>query len=112
VPVLKAEFLEVQLANSSSTFLKKQCTVDFTRRIITLPKICDVYRNDFGDGDPHCCAEFCAQFLEEKERGNALELLNSFPSSVAFRYKGICDNFHSSLKLMPYISVEETFSHK
>ena len=43
VPVLRAEEVEQQLNEAAACFLKKQLLVDTARRVVVLPKVCDVY---------------------------------------------------------------------
>ena len=63
VPVLQADKLEVQLDSETSSFIQRHFVIDESRRVIYLPKLCEVYRNDFGNGDSLSCLSFCLRYL-------------------------------------------------
>lgn len=98
VPILTPDELDQQLSACSTMFLRKQVSVDLPRKTVTLPKVCEVYRNDFGDGDANCCVHYCLQYLDNKTQHQLLEWLKL--GSPYIRYQQSCNRFHSCLELL------------
>jgi len=98
VPILTPDDLDEQLSACSTAFLREQVSVDLARKTVTLPKVCEVYRNDFGDGDANCCVHYCLQYLDENTQAQLLEWLKL--GSPYIRYHHPCDRFHSRLRLL------------
>jgi hypothetical protein len=99
VPVLKPVSIERQLQTSSTIFLaNKQLVVDTKRRTVLLPKVCDVFRNDFGPGDALTILKFCISGMNE-ETANSVRLLTMDESNLVIRFHHSSENYHSSLKL-------------
>jgi hypothetical protein len=59
VHVLRPDQLEVQMIFVCHEFLRHNVMLDESRRIIFIPKLCEVYRNDFADlvGAPNVCLQ-------------------------------------------------------
>lgn len=78
VPILVPDLLNHQLDVSTRIFVRSQVTVDADRRIIVLPKLCEVYtyRYDFGSSD-RAIASFCIRHLANPERAVVQTLLSS-----------------------------------
>jgi len=100
VPVLNPEVMEEQLNAATSAFLSRQVTVDVSKRVILVPKICDVYRKDFGEGDPYDCVSFCLQYLDEATQEKIIELFTDETNAPSIRYRSSSDHFQSNLQLM------------
>lgn len=98
VPVFNPEKLDIQLRLACGIFLQKNVSVDTKKRIITLPKVCEVYRNDFGDGTSQDCLAFCIKYLSEEVQETALDFLGE--NSCWIKYQPASESFHSSLSRM------------
>jgi len=98
IPVLKPSNLEEQLTTLSQKYLSNHFKTEPTRRIIILPKVCEIYRNDFGRGDFKTCALYCLQYLNGDEQALLIEMLNIESGPVTFKSEQNCDRFHASLK--------------
>jgi len=100
VPILTPEDLESQLTEASCIWMKRQLSVDSPKNTVTLPKVCEVYRNDFGQGDLTSCLMYCLKFLDAKKQKEIVDLINNEATvNVVMKYQPICDTFHSHLKL-------------
>lgn len=96
VPILTPDELDKQLSACSTFFLRKQVSVDLPSKTVTLPKVCEIYRNDFGDGDANCSVHYCLQYLDDITQHQLLEWLKL--GSPYIRYHHSCDRFHSRLR--------------
>lgn len=95
VPILSPTSLDAQLHHVSAEFLTQVC-VDYKKRIIYLPKICDVYRNDFGEGDNLTLAKYCLSFVRVNwEAVNELLLSDEKPT---IKFLPLSMDFHSHLQ--------------
>ena len=97
VPVLRAEEVEQQLNEAAACFLKKQLLVDTARRVVVLPKVCDVYKNDFG-ADSLSCLKFCMGGLDEGT-ANKIRVMITDESTLTIRYQHTAEQYHSCLNL-------------
>lgn len=52
--ILSSETLEEQLLSASRNYLSRHMSVDFDKRVIILPKLCSIFRNDFGTDHRSC----------------------------------------------------------
>mmetsp|Transcript_1402 Transcript_1402/g.2909 ORF Transcript_1402/g.2909 Transcript_1402/m.2909 type:complete len:1285 (-) Transcript_1402:132-3986(-) len=96
VPVLISSSLDAQLNHASAIFLD-QVSVDYKKRTIYLPKICDIYRNDFGDGDLLTLAKYCLSFVRVNwEAVNEL-LLNEEAKPIV-KFLPLSLDYHSHLQ--------------
>lgn len=105
VPVLTPEHLEDQLAAASAHYLQRQIILDAPRRTIFLPKICDVYRKDFGPGEPFDCVQFCVQYLDEDTQTVVIDMFNDDLNSPVIKYQAPSELTHSNLKLQNFYHV-------
>ena len=80
---------------ASSCFLADQVKIDKRKKTVFLPKVCDVYRNDFGMGDGIVCLSQCLIYLEEEEQLDIGSLLEDGLVSVKFQRN--CEDFRSNL---------------
>ena len=97
VPVLRADDVEQQLNAAAAVFLKHQLHIDTSKRYVVLPKVCEVYKNDFGS-DSLSCLKFCIGGLEEGA-ANTVRVMISEETSLVIRYHHSSDQFHTCLKL-------------
>ncbi|CAJ1944567.1 unnamed protein product [Cylindrotheca closterium] len=96
IPVLKPHDIEQQLTLASSIFLRKEVYVDARTNTVILPKICEVYKNDFG-GDSTSCLRFCLEEVDEETAATIRTMM--LAGSVSIRFQHATDNYHSSLQL-------------
>ncbi len=99
VPIFRSVTLEEQIETCSSTFLKSQVKIDKKKRTVFLPKVCDVYRNDFGMGDGLVCLSQCIKYLNDSDQLSIAELLNDGVGSIAVKFQPSCEQFHANLVL-------------
>ena len=96
VPVLRASDLDHQLNVAAATYLKEEFAVDAKRRLVILPKICEVYKNDFG-GDSMSCLRFCMGLLDEGT-SSILRVMMMDEGNLSIRYQHTADQFHTALR--------------
>mmetsp|Transcript_411 Transcript_411/g.432 ORF Transcript_411/g.432 Transcript_411/m.432 type:complete len:1353 (+) Transcript_411:82-4140(+) len=99
VPILSPSKMEEQFTAMSSLFLRKNCSIDVNKRVVSLPKICEVYRNDFGDGDSLALLHYCLQYMEEKDQATLTELIRCESGSLSIKFEHSPDSFYSILKV-------------
>ena len=97
MPVLRADEVEQQLNDAAAVFLKKQLHVDTSRRLVVLPKVCEVYKNDFGS-DSLSCLKFCMGGLDEGT-ASTIRVMMMDESGLAIRYQHTAEQYHSHLTL-------------
>jgi hypothetical protein len=95
VSVLRPETLNSQVIRLCSLFLRQEFSFDRKKKIITLPKICEVYRNDFGDASPLSSVLFCMQFLRD-DVDVLMDIINDDDHSIKFNPP--CCSFQYCLK--------------
>ena len=101
IPVLRAQNLDIQLSEAAATFLKKEMEIhtkfqgDTKKQIVTLPKICEIYKSDFGESGMDVL-KFCAGELEEEFASEFLESLTTEEKSLEIRYKEASESYHSA----------------
>ena len=100
VPVLTPEVMEEQLSAATSAFLSRQVKIYVNRRTIVLPKICDVYRQDFGSGDPYDCISFILQYMDEDSQDQIVELFTDETNAPSIKYRPSQQSFVTNLTLM------------
>lgn len=96
IPVLRTNSLEFQLQAASSGFIQRHLVIEDARRVIWLPKLCDVYRNDYGSGDSLSCLAFCTRFLTV-DRQRTVSILMKDDSPCAIKFLPCADHFHQLL---------------
>jgi len=97
VPILRPETVDEQLSAAAVLFLETQLTVDVIRRCVLLPKICEVYRNDF-ENDANSCLYFCSRYLEQATV-NALKRMLREETTLTIKYRNSADQYHTRLSL-------------
>ena len=99
IPVLTPDRLQSQLDAAAALFVRSQLTVDVSKRVITIPKICDVYRHDFGNGDHTVAIMFCVTFLNGNDREDVMRLLqNESQGPLYMKYQPTSEQYYSCLK--------------
>lgn len=81
---------------ASSLFLMNQVKINARKRVVFLPKVCDVYRNDFGMGDCLVCLSQVLRYLDESSQLTIAALLEN-GGQIAVRFKQPSEKFHTSL---------------
>lgn len=103
VPVLNAFKLGKQLDSQTSDYIRKNLVVDVARKQVILPKLFDVYRNDFGTdyshpGSGHECLRFSLPYLDEPMASQVRFLLDD-PAGFTIKFQPASEQFYSSIKL-------------
>jgi hypothetical protein len=99
IPVLTPDRLQSQLDAAAALFVQSQLTVDVSKRVITLPKICDVYRHDFGNGDHTVAIMFCVTFLRESDREDVIRMIqNESHVPLYMKHQPTSEQYYSCLK--------------
>jgi hypothetical protein len=93
VPVYKAISLDYQLDEATSAYLKSVDVTSFKRSnvSVTLPRVCDWFAEDFGDGSSSSVLKIIERFLNEDDRA----LLGSCWDAEKSRYTGVTIKHHS-----------------
>lgn len=81
---------------ASSAFLKNQVEINVKKRVVTIPKVCDVYRNDFGMGDCLVCLSQILRYLDESKQLLIASLLEN-GGQITVRFKTPSECFHANL---------------
>jgi len=97
VSILSPLTMNEQINAACSKFLDKELTIDSKKRLILLPKICDIYRNDFGNGDSNSCLYFCLQFVNSDKQNAILSLMEG--NVAAIKFQNFCDTYHLNLSM-------------
>ena len=82
-------------------FLMDQVEINAKKRLVTIPKVCDVYRNDFGMGDCLVCLSQILRYLDEVNQLSIASLLEN-GGQITVKFKQASDRFHPSLDERPY----------
>jgi hypothetical protein len=99
VPVLSPRFVDQQLNESCAAFMdNNQLVVDTRRRTITLPKVCEVYKYDFGAGDSVSILKICVCGMDE-DTSAFVRLLLMDEKNLVIKFQRTPDQYHSSLRL-------------
>ena len=103
VPVLSQRYLEQQLNIACVDFFcNKQLSIDTKRRVITMPKVCEIRRNDFRVGEILNIFRACVGEMDEiDERLSSLmrEIIEKGEKGVTIKFRPTQDQYHSSLQL-------------
>lgn len=99
VPVLSPARVDEQLNESCATFMdNNQLVVDTRRRTVTLPKVCEIYKHDFGGGDSLSTLKFCLSGMDGDTR-NFIRLLLTDEKNLIIKFQQTSDQYHSKLRL-------------
>ncbi|KAL7569447.1 hypothetical protein ACA910_009630 [Epithemia clementina (nom. ined.)] len=123
VPILRLDNFYEQLSATSTAYLRKNLTADEIKRLIHIPRVCDVFRGDFcestissnnASGWIHECLRYCLLLLEEDNNSGHMlvakiesMLLQEHPVSVKFQ--PVSEQYHSTLQAL---SLPKTSSKK
>jgi len=97
VPIFSPLKLDEQIDHVCVKRLQNDAIVDRKKQSLLLPKVCDIYRNDFGDGDSMHCLSFCIRFLKEEDQRLVIDLLNTGFRGYTIKFYSPTDTFHSYL---------------
>uniref|UniRef100_A0A7S4EP11 DUF547 domain-containing protein n=1 Tax=Pseudo-nitzschia australis TaxID=44445 RepID=A0A7S4EP11_9STRA len=101
VSVLSHRYIEQQLnAACVDFFANNQLVVDTKRRIVTVPKVCEIHRNDFGSGELLNILNICIDEMDN-DLGNAIRAVveKKGEKGLTIRFQHSQEQYHSSLKL-------------
>ena len=87
--------MDEQIDAACQHFLLNQVEIDTQKTTVVLPKVCDVYKSDFGNGDVIVCLSQCLRYLDVGDQLKLAELLENGMVSVKFRSPS--DKFHTHL---------------
>lgn len=96
-PILRPSMVEQQLNVAASIFLRQELEIDPKKSVIILPKICEVFKNDFG-GDAISCLKFCMGGLDEGT-ASTIRVMMMDMNNLMIRYQQASDQYHTSLTL-------------
>ncbi|KAL3903743.1 MAG: hypothetical protein SGILL_010330, partial [Bacillariaceae sp.] len=103
IPVLTPRFVDEQMNASCVAFMdNNQLVVDTRRKTVTLPKVCEVYRNHFGPGDSLSILKFCVGGMDE-DTANFVRQLITDEKNLIIKFQHTPDQYISSLKLRPLV---------
>lgn len=71
--------------------------VDMKRSTVVLPKVCEVFRNDFGPGDSLSVLKFCVASMEA-EAASKVRLMLIDEHKLVVKYQHTSEQYHASLK--------------
>jgi hypothetical protein len=108
VPVLRPQTVDEQLNAACAVFFaNKQLVVDSKRRTVTLPKVCEVFRYDFGPGDSLSTLKFCVGGMDE-DTAIITRMLLVDEHNLTVKFQHTSDQYHASLRLRKDHEPEET----
>lgn len=76
--------------------MTNQVEINVKKRFVTLPKICDIYRNDFGMGDCLVCLSQILRNLDETNQLLIASLLEN-GGQITVKFKQPSERFHTNL---------------
>lgn len=101
VSVFNIENMEEQLNVATTEFIKRNISVDMARKTVYIPKVCDIYRNDFSsetNAAASACLRYCLVFLDGPVAARINQLLRD-ESSLIIKFQPVADEYHGSLRL-------------
>ena len=101
IPIYTPLYLEKQMIHVCRLNLRTQLQIDVKKRLIVLPKVCEIYINDFGgkgENNSVSCLLFCLQFLDEERQSIIIDLISDDNGTPAIKYQHSNDSFYSFLK--------------
>lgn len=105
IPILRQNMIEDQLNEAATIFLQQELEIHPKKCLVILPKVCEVYKNDFG-GDSLSCLKFCLGGLDEGT-ASTIRLMMMDQNNLMIRYRHTAEQYHTSLTLRDD-DVEET----
>lgn len=76
--------------------MEKQVEIDVSKGVIVLPRVCEIYKHDFG-GDPNAILRFCETFLDSHMLA-AIRARSQDESTIRFRPSS--EHYYPLLKLL------------
>ena len=99
VPVLTQRYIDQQLNAACADFLgNKQLLVDSRRRIITLPKVCEIYRNDFSNSAILRILSSCMCEMDGDLEKAIREVVEKGEKGLTIRFQQTQEQYYSSLR--------------
>lgn len=103
VPVLNIIDLDRLMESQAAAFIRKSVAVDVARKQVILPKIFDVYRNDYASdfvhpGSGYESLRYCLRYLDDSVAFQTRMLLNDNAVVIIIKYHPAAEQFHSSIK--------------
>jgi hypothetical protein len=89
IPIFYSDTLDEVLSELSRKYVSKHFMVDTDKRMIILPKICSVYRNDFGS-DQRSCALWLIKYMEPEMQLQISDLLENSAYTI-MKYESSID---------------------
>jgi hypothetical protein len=100
VPVLSQRYIEQQLHAACVDFFRnRQLLVDTKRRIITMPKVCEIRRNDFGNGEILNVLKICMDEMDSYLGNSIREVIEKGGKGLTIKFQPTQEQYHSSLRL-------------
>ena len=103
VPVLSQRYLEQQLNVACVDFFcNKQLFIDTNRRVITVPKVCEIRRHDFGVGEILTVLRACVGEMDEVDGYFASlirVIIEKGEKGLTIKFQHTQEQYHSSLRL-------------
>lgn len=102
VPVMSSRYVEQQLnAACVAFFNNNQLVVDIKRRVVALPKVCEIHRNDFGNGELVGILKFIREEMEGNTNkiGSLIRFVMEDEKKFTIKFLHSQDQYHASLKL-------------
>jgi Protein of unknown function (DUF1769)/Protein of unknown function, DUF547 len=101
VPVIDTKNLDSALHFQTMTYIRSNVVVDVAKRHVFLPKIFDVYRNDFASnltipGSGYENVRYCLRYLDDRTASQIQSLL--VDAALTVKYFPVEEQFYSSLK--------------
>ena len=84
------------LQDAATIFVGQQLVVEEQKRVILLPKVCNIYRNDLAAGDSRSCLSFCASFLSADRRSEIVALTKD-ERPYAIKFVPYVEQYHQVL---------------
>ena len=102
IPVLTVDNLDSQINSQTADFIQRNTSVDISKRTITIPKMCEVFRNDFAHESTgsvaDVCLRFCLVHLDEPTVGKINSLLQD-GNTATIKYRHSAEHYHTILTI-------------
>ena len=103
VMILHPDALDEQLTKAAQDFVNRNVTIDESKRIIYIPKVCEVYRSDFIPdsvervGAPIACLRYCMGYMHDDLAAKVQDMWTR--GDVTVKYQSTAEQYHSSLRM-------------
>lgn len=98
IRILKPDNLFIHLNEASVGLFHHSLTVDMKKRIVILPKLCEIFRNDFGNNSQEVL-RYILRYLEREDWEKVSLLLNG-PKPPTIKFHEMECRSHDSLELI------------